>query len=246
MCRNRRARRNARAFRSDRRHRQSQSIPRGARSLGEEFPIRHTKENSMCRPIESMSDAALLSTLVGPRTAANLLKDASGSLSRLLNADVAQQVPSSSVGAKLMAARELVRRALAETMRERDMLASPAAVRDYLRIMLAQRDHEVFMVLFLDAQNRVIAPEEMFRGTLTQTSVYPREVVKRRAVAERCGSDPGAQPPVGCRRAQPGRRVPDPVAALRAGPGRHPCARPHRDRRQQRHLVRRTRFCCSP
>ncbi len=135
----------------------------------------------MCRPIESMSDAALLSTLVGPRTAANLLKDASGSLSRLLNvdADVAQQVPSSSVGAKLMAATELVRRALAETMRERDMLASPAAVRDYLRIMLAQRDHEVFMVLFLDAQNRVIAPEEMFRGTLTQTSVYPREVVKR-------------------------------------------------------------------
>jgi DNA repair protein RadC len=78
-----------------------------------------------------------------------------------------------------MAARELVRRALAETMRERDMLASPTAVRDYLRIMLAQRDHEVFMVLFLDAQNRVIAPEEMFRGTLTQTSVYPREVVKR-------------------------------------------------------------------
>ena len=133
----------------------------------------------MCRPIESMSDAALLSTLVGPRTAANLLKDASGSLSRLLHADVAQQVPSSSVGAKLMAARELVRRALAETIRERDMLASPAAVRDYLRIMLAQRDHEVFMVLFLDAQNRVIAAEELFRGTLTQTSVYPREVVKR-------------------------------------------------------------------
>jgi len=133
----------------------------------------------MCRPIESMSDAVLLSTLVGPRTAANLLKDASGSLSRVLSADVAQQVPSSSVGAKLMAARELVRRALAETMRERDVLAAPAAMRDYLRIMLAQREHEVFMVLFLDAQNRVIAPEEMFRGTLTQTSVYPREVVKR-------------------------------------------------------------------
>ena len=132
----------------------------------------------MCRPIESMSDAALLSTLVGPRTAANLLKDASGSLSRLLNADVAQQ-PSSSVEAKLMAARELVRRALAETMCERDMLASPAAVREYLRITMAERHHEVFMVLFLDAQNRVIAPEEMFRGTLTQTSVYPREVVKR-------------------------------------------------------------------
>jgi DNA repair protein RadC len=78
-----------------------------------------------------------------------------------------------------MAARELVRRALAETLRDRDALSSPAVVRDYLRIMLAQRDHEVFMVLFLDAQNRVIAPEEMFRGTLTQTSVYPREVAKR-------------------------------------------------------------------
>ena len=133
----------------------------------------------MSQTIESMSDLALLSTLVGPRTAANLLKSASGSLSRLLGAESSQQVPSSSVEAKLMAARELVRRAFAETIRKRDTLTTPAAVRDYLRIMLAQRDHEVFMVLFLDAQNRVIAPEEMFRGTLTQTSVYPREVVKR-------------------------------------------------------------------
>jgi len=133
----------------------------------------------MSQTIESMSDLALLSTLVGPRTAANLLKSASGSLARLLGAESSQQVPSSSVEAKLMAARELVRRAFAETIRKRDTLTTPAAVRDYLRIMLAQRDHEVFMVLFLDAQNRVIAPEEMFRGTLTQTSVYPREVVKR-------------------------------------------------------------------
>ena len=59
----------------------------------------------MCRSIESMSDAALLSTLVGPRSAANLLKGASGSLSRLLNAEVAQQVPTSSVETKLLAAR---------------------------------------------------------------------------------------------------------------------------------------------
>jgi DNA repair protein RadC len=133
----------------------------------------------MCRPIESMSDAALLGTLVGPRAATNLLKDASGSLARLLDAQVMPQGRSSNVEAKLMAARELVRRALVETMRQRDMLGSPAAVREYLRITLAQRDHEVFMVLFLDAQNQVIEPEEMFRGTLTQTSVYPREVVKR-------------------------------------------------------------------
>ena len=57
-------------------------------------------------------------------------------------------------------------------------LSGPAVVRDYLRLTLAPLDHEVFAVVFLDAQNRVIAAEEMFRGTLTQTSVYPREVVR--------------------------------------------------------------------
>jgi len=57
-------------------------------------------------------------------------------------------------------------------------LTSPAAVRDYLRLRLANAEHEIFVVLFLTAQNAVIACEEMFRGTLTQTSVYPREVVK--------------------------------------------------------------------
>ena len=58
-------------------------------------------------------------------------------------------------------------------------LSSPAAVRDYLALCLGDREHEVFAAVFLDAQNRVIATEELFRGTLTQTSVYPREVVKR-------------------------------------------------------------------
>ena len=61
--------------------------------------------------------------------------------------------------------------------READALASPDAVRDYLRLLLADRPHEVFAVVFLDAQNRVIVTLEMFRGTLTQTSVYPREVL---------------------------------------------------------------------
>ena len=59
-----------------------------------------------------------------------------------------------------------------------DSLASPAAVRNYLRLKLAERQHEVFVCVFLDAQNRAIAFDELFRGTLTQTSVYPREVVK--------------------------------------------------------------------
>jgi DNA repair protein RadC len=59
-----------------------------------------------------------------------------------------------------------------------DNLASPSAVRDYLRLLLAGREHEVFVVVLLDAQNRVLSCQELFRGTLTQTSVYPREVVK--------------------------------------------------------------------
>jgi DNA repair protein RadC len=64
-------------------------------------------------------------------------------------------------------------------MKVKDALASPEAVRDWLRLSLANLPHEVFIALWLDAQNRLIASEELFRGTLTQTSVYPREVVKR-------------------------------------------------------------------
>jgi DNA repair protein RadC len=80
--------------------------------------------------------------------------------------------------AQLKAAMELARRALKEEISARDALSSPRAVRDYLRLALAGREQEVFVVLLLDAQHRVIATEELFRGTLTQTSVYPREVVK--------------------------------------------------------------------
>lgn len=132
--------------------------------------------------IQSLSDADLLGVLVGPRTAAHLLKDASGSLAQLLHEPVPEVYAQPRAASKLQAARELVRRSLAEQMQQRDVLASPQAVRDYLRVALARLEHEVFMALFLDAQNRVIAAEELFRGTLTQTSVYPREVVKRALV----------------------------------------------------------------
>ena len=67
---------------------------------------------------------------------------------------------------------------LDERMRIGDALASPEVVRNYLRLLLHDREHEVFVVVFLNAQNRVIASQELFRGTLTQTSVYPREIVK--------------------------------------------------------------------
>jgi DNA repair protein RadC len=81
--------------------------------------------------------------------------------------------------AQLQAATEMARRALHEKISRGNVLNSPAAVRDYLRLKMQSLPHEVFMALFLDAQNRVITIEELFRGTLTQTSVYPREVVKR-------------------------------------------------------------------
>jgi len=61
---------------------------------------------------------------------------------------------------------------------KRASLNSPSMVRDYLQLTLTGKEHEVFACVFIDAQNRVIAVEELFRGTLTQTSVYPREVVK--------------------------------------------------------------------
>ena len=81
--------------------------------------------------------------------------------------------------AQLQAVLELARRVLEEKLKYGDALGSPGSVRDYLRLSLQGRKHEIFISIFLDAQNRTIAAEELFRGTLTQTSVYPREVVKR-------------------------------------------------------------------
>jgi DNA repair protein RadC len=81
--------------------------------------------------------------------------------------------------AQLQAATELIRRALAAEMKSGINLSSPTAVRDFLRLSIQDRPVEVFVGLFLDAQNRVIAVEELFSGTLTQTSVFPREVVRR-------------------------------------------------------------------
>ena len=81
--------------------------------------------------------------------------------------------------AEIVAVLELSRRALAQQLRERTVFATPDAVKHYLQLHLAAKPHEVFAVLFLDVQNRLLAMEELFRGTLTQTSVYPREVVLR-------------------------------------------------------------------
>lgn len=81
--------------------------------------------------------------------------------------------------AEIVAVLELARRALAAQLTQQTLFETPAAVRDYLQLQLGSRPHEIFAVLFLDSQHRLIVLEELFRGTLNQTSVYPREVVVR-------------------------------------------------------------------
>jgi len=137
----------------------------------------------------SLADAELLAILLRTGIKGKSAVDVArqllgrfGSVSALLEAGADNLMETPGLGsaklAQLQAALELARRALKEEISSRDALSSPRAVRDYLRLALAGREQEVFVVLLLDAQHRVIASEELFRGTLTQTSVYPREVVK--------------------------------------------------------------------
>lgn len=136
-----------------------------------------------------LSDAELLALLlrtgVAGRSALDLARDLLGhfgGLSALFGASVPRVAAIRGLGpakaAELAAVVELVRRSLAEQATAADALTSPQAVRDYLRLTLRERPYEVFVGVFLDSQNRLLAFEEMFRGTLAQTSVYPREVVK--------------------------------------------------------------------
>ena len=116
---------------------------------------------------QALSDVVLLGKLVGRKNAKKLYN---GSLHAVFTEGTDE---------RCVAARELVLRWAREQLGDRDALTSPGAVTDYLRLHFREHQQEAFVVLFLDAQNRLIAAEEMFRGTLTQTSVYPREVVKR-------------------------------------------------------------------
>ncbi|MEP6702254.1 MAG: JAB domain-containing protein, partial [Betaproteobacteria bacterium] len=139
---------------------------------------------------QALTDAELLAiffrTGVAGKSAVDLAREVLavfGGLNALFGAGLPEFRSTRGLGnakyAQLHAVLELSRRALREELVERDALNSPRAVQDYLRLTLARLPAEVFYVLFLDAQHRLIAAEEMFRGTLTQTSVYPREVVKQ-------------------------------------------------------------------
>lgn len=147
------------------------------------------REKLLARGASALSDAELLALFlrVGVRgkSAVDLARDLIerfGSLTRLCNAsaDAFSAVPGMGPAkyAQLQAVLELARRALNERMRDTDMLDTPDAVRNWLRLRIGSLPHEVFWVLMLDARNCLIDATELFRGTLTQTSVYPREVVK--------------------------------------------------------------------
>src|SRR5438105_3275785 len=135
------------------------------------FVLSSTQETPLMEDPVCLSNLELLARLVGPKTAAKIYQ---GSLAPLLWGCESERTHQ-----KLLLAREFIKRTLAERMEHRDTLASPEAARDYLRLTIGRRENECFVALFLDAQNRLIAAEEIFQGTLTQTSVYPRLIVKR-------------------------------------------------------------------
>ena len=146
------------------------------------------RERLLAQGPAALSDAELIAlflrTGVRGKSALDLARDLlaqCGGLSGLLATD---RIPAGIKGlgpakkAELGAVLELAKRSLGEQLRANSVLGSPAAVRDYLRLAIGALEHEVFLALLLDSQHRVLKPLELFRGTLTQTSVYPREVVK--------------------------------------------------------------------
>jgi DNA repair protein RadC len=147
------------------------------------------RERLLARGASALSDAELVAVALGTGVAGRPVEEIACSLlermggtGSLVAAEPRQLREQPGVGparaARVAAVVELVRRSLVEEAAQRDALTSPDAVRDYLRLTLSHLPYEAFLGLFLDSQNRLIAARELFRGTLAQTSVYPREVVK--------------------------------------------------------------------
>ncbi len=159
-------------------------------SLHQLPPEARPREKLLARGPQALADAELLALLLRTGTheqpvlqLAQALLDRFKGWTGLLHASVADLAAVKGLGpakqAEIAAVLEIARRSLLQELSQRPVFDSPEAVKQYLRLQLAPLPHEVFAVLFLDAQHRLIALEELFRGTLTQTSVYPREIVKR-------------------------------------------------------------------
>jgi DNA repair protein RadC len=148
------------------------------------------REKLLARGAGAMADAELLALLLRTGVAgqdvlqlAQALIDRFGGLGGLLAARAEALQSAKGLGpakrAELAAVLEIARRVLAERLAEQPGFEQPQAVKDYLSLHLAALDHEAFAVLFLDARHRLLRLETLFHGTLTQTAVHPREVVKR-------------------------------------------------------------------
>jgi DNA repair protein RadC len=144
------------------------------------------RERLLAKGAQTLSDAELLAVVlrtgVRGKSAVELGRELLSrfkGIAGLFGADLSQvKGLGPAKRAQFEAAIELARRSIEEGLKEKTVLTSPGAVRDYLKLALGSRQHEVFICVWLDAQHRVTACEEAFRGTLTQTSVYPREIVK--------------------------------------------------------------------
>jgi DNA repair protein RadC len=155
-----------------------------------DWPVQQRpRERLISEGAAALSDPELLALFlrvgVKGRSAVELGRDLLrhfGSIQGLFGASLSQLSAVHGMGpakfAQLQAVMELAQRAIGEQLQAGQALGSPDAVRQYLRISLGRQQHESFVILFLDVKNRLLAYEEMFRGTLTHTSVYPREVVK--------------------------------------------------------------------
>ncbi len=144
------------------------------------------RERLLAQGAGSLSDAELLAVILRTglpgKSAVELGRDLMARFKSVAGLFAADLTDVKGLGpakrAQFEAAMELARRSLKDGMRTTSALTSPGQVREYLQLAIADREHEVFICLWLDAQHRVIESQELFRGTLTQTSVYPREVVK--------------------------------------------------------------------
>lgn len=148
------------------------------------------RERMLRYGVGQLSDAELLALVIGvqskTQSAVEIARDtleATGGLNPLAALDRAHvtELPHLNEGAwiKLQSAMELARRILFESIQNTDVLSSPEAVRQYLRLQLSTSTHEVFSVLYLDSRHQVIKFEALFHGTINGAAVYPREVVKR-------------------------------------------------------------------
>ena len=148
------------------------------------------REKLLARGAAALADGEVLALLLrtgykghGVMALAGQVLQECGGFAGLLGATPEQLKSIKGLGpakrAELLAVVEVARRALAQQMHVEPLFDTPQRVKDYLALQLGGRSQEVFAVLFLDAQHRLLRLEEMFRGTLNQTSVYPREVVKR-------------------------------------------------------------------